>query len=120
MDDIIPIYSNEFGMSFKWKKFTLKDVKKIQLVFKDTGLFITLEELASFSENIMNTLGSNYLQCQGCSKSESCKKLLLNTPAMQLTLALDTTELFAMKDLVEGTIFQLDLGNYLDSICSNN
>ncbi|WP_298478520.1 DUF6686 family protein [uncultured Maribacter sp.] len=120
MEDINPIYSNEFGMAFQWKKNTLKDNSKIQLVFKDTGLFITREELISFSQNVMHSVESNYLQCENCAQNDSCRKLLLNTPAYQVTLALDTMELFAMKDLVEGTIFQLDLGNYLDSICSNN
>ncbi|WP_291871501.1 DUF6686 family protein [Maribacter sp.] len=120
MEDINPIYSNEFGMAFQWKEKTLKDISKIQLVFKDTGLFITRQELMKFSKNVMNSVESNYLECKDCTQKDSCRKLLLNTPAYQVTFALDTMELFAMKDLVEGTIFQLDLGNYLDSICSNN
>lgn len=120
MEDIIPIYSNDFGMAFQWKKNTLKDITKIQIVFKDTGLFITREELMIFSNHILYTLENNYLECKDCSKKESCRKLLLNTPAYQVTLALDTTELFSMKDLIEGTLFQIDLESYLDRICSDD
>ena len=120
MDDIIPIYSNDFGMAFQWKNNELKSRTKVQVVFKDTGFFITRSELLNFSDNIQYTIDNNYLQCQDCVNSESCRKLLLNTPAYQVTLALDTSELLSMKDLVEGTIFQLDLQNYLNEICSNN
>ncbi len=120
MDDIIPLYSNDFGMAFQWRKSVLKDNSKVQVVFKDTGFFITRHELVYFSESIIDTIEKNYLEFQENIACDSCRKLLLNTPANQVSLALDRNELLLIKDLIEGTLFQLDLENYLDKICSGN
>ncbi|SIS88584.1 hypothetical protein SAMN05421766_104629 [Zobellia uliginosa] len=45
MDDITPIYHNPFGVAFQWKRNTIKDIRKIQIVFRDTGLLLTEKEL---------------------------------------------------------------------------
>jgi len=49
MDEIYSLYHNEYGMSFKWKRGAVQDLNKVQLVFRDTGLFLTEKELTEFS-----------------------------------------------------------------------
>ncbi|MBT2162112.1 hypothetical protein [Zobellia barbeyronii] len=117
MDDINPIYHNPFGVAFQWKRNTLKDVRKIQIVFRDTGLLLTRNELEKFQKNIECTMSSN-TQCVDCNQHDTCRSLLLDTPAPQITLAMNLTELNAVQDLVEGTLFQLNLDTYLNKMCN--
>ena len=118
MQDINPIYYNEFGIAFQWKRSTIKDLKKVQFVFRDTGLLLTKEELLQFQKSISCALKSSS-QCEECRKSESCRSLLLDTPAPQVTLALSKSELTNIHDLVNGTLFQLNLDSYLSRICGD-
>tara|TARA_R110002049_G_scaffold181169_1_gene348226 strand:+ start:14028 stop:14387 length:360 start_codon:yes stop_codon:yes gene_type:complete len=117
MNDINAIYYNDFGIAFQWKKESLKHQKKIQVVFRDTGFLLTKKELVRFSKHIQCTMSENYI-CDCCAQKESCRALLLETPVQQVSLAVSKKELTAIKDLIEGTIFQLNLGNFLDEICN--
>ncbi|MGB5820249.1 MAG: DUF6686 family protein [Saonia sp.] len=116
MQDINPIYHNQFGVAFQWKRNAAKDIKKIQMVFRDIGLSLSKEELVQFSNHIKCTMNSNTL-CKDCAENESCRALLLDTPAPQVTLAMNLKELNAVHDLVEGTLFQLNLKHLLGGIC---
>lgn len=116
MQDIHPIYHNSFGIAFQWKRSVIQDVKKIQMVFRDTGLLLSKEELISFSKKIKCTRDGSSLYTD-CQQNEACKALLLDTPAPQVTLAVSHKELDAIHDLVEGTLFQLNLDQYLDGVC---
>ncbi len=116
MEDINAIYHNPFGIAFQWKRNTTKDIHKVQLVFRNTGLLLTLPELHQFLKNIKCTMGSTTL-CSDCSNNENCRALLIDTPAPQVSLAVNHKELQGIYDLVEGTLFQLNLDNYLGSIC---
>ncbi len=112
MQDINPIYHNPFGVAFQWKRNSVKDINKVQLVFRDTGLLLSRKELKDFQKSIKCTMES-YSFCQDCQQNESCRALLLDTPAPQVTLALNKKELNAVHDLVAGTLFQLQLDNLL-------
>ena len=118
MQDINPIYHNQFGVAFQWKRNKAKDIKKIQMVFRDTGLLLTQEELVQFSQHIKCTMDSNTL-CRDCAENESCRALLLDTPAPQVSLAMNQKELLAVHDLVQGTLFQLDLDHMLGNIVND-
>lgn len=115
MQDIHPIYHNNFGVAFQWKRNTVKDIMKVQVVFRDTGLLLTKEELLQFSKNIRFTRMHSSL-CADCAENELCKALLVDSPASQITFAMNLEELDAVEDLVEGTLFQLDLDNYLNKV----
>ena len=108
MQDIYPLYHNHFGISFQWKRETPKISNKVQMVFRDTGLFLTKKELLQFSKSVKCTMENSPL-CQDCTKNKSCKALLLSTPAHQVSLAVSEEEIIAIHDLVEGTLFQLNL-----------
>lgn len=117
MNNINPIYHNQFGVAFQWKRNSVKDILKVQLVFRDTGLLISKEELLQFSKNIKYTRKHSRL-CADCAQNKSCKSLLVDSPASQITFAMNLKELNAIQDLVEGTLFQMDLDNFLGGICN--
>lgn len=119
MRDIHHIYHNNFGMAFQWKKTTAKDIKKVQIVFRDTGLLLSKEELTQFSKNIKYTRDNSSL-CSDCANNESCKALLIDSPAPQITFAVNFKELNGIQDLVEGTLFQMNLNDYLGGLCKGN
>ncbi|WP_299532479.1 hypothetical protein [Ulvibacterium sp.] len=110
--DIHPIYHNPFGVAFQWKKNDVKDTNKVQLVFRDTGLLLSRKELTDFQKSIKCTIKSSTL-CKNCPQDESRRALLLDTPAPQVTLAVSPKELNVVDDLVEGTLFQLQLDHLL-------
>lgn len=110
MDEIYTIYNNDYGISFQWKRDALKDLKKIQLVFRDTGLFLTLKELAKFAKIIEKTI-NRPSKCNKCKEDKNCKSIVLETPAAQVSFAMSYNELLNIKDLVEGTLFKLQLEN---------
>lgn len=111
MKDINAIYYNEFGIAFHWKKETKKYRSKIQVVFRDTGFLFTKNELIRFAEHIKNTMNSNSV-CSCCTQKDSCRAMLLETPVPQVSLAVSAKELTAINDLIEGTIFQLNVDNF--------
>ena len=114
MSDIHKLYCNSFGITFQWKSCATKDFKKIQLVFRDTGLYLTTNELIEFSENIEKALDYPLL-CKDCKENSSCKSLLIETPGRQISFVMNYIELKEVQDLIKGTIFQLGLDKILES-----
>lgn len=117
MKEIEQIYFNDFGVAFHWKKEKKVLKSKVQLVFKETGFYLSKEELNIFADNIDITC--NELSCGSCEFKRKCHKFLLKTPLQQIDLAVSMDELLQIKDLVEGTIFQIQLKDYLDEVCQN-
>jgi len=108
MEDINELYHNDFGIAFQWKRCAAKDYKKIQLVFRNTGLFLSEKELLQFNNYVENTLKKPSV-CIDCKENDNCKSLLLETPAPQISLAVSSIELKYIKDLLKGTLAQLEL-----------
>jgi hypothetical protein len=117
MKEVEQIYFNDFGVAFHWKRGgeVLKD--KVQIIFKETGFYFTNEQIAEFADIIDQTCRQN--SCASCCHREQCHKFLLKTPLNQIDLAVNSTELMQIKDLVEGTIFTINLLDYLGSVCRN-
>ncbi len=107
MEDIKIIFRNGFGISFYWKD--KRD--KIQVVFRNTGFLLTLEEIKSFQKNVLNVEAEIY--CSNCNFSKTCKNLLLKTPSEKIDLAVSWEELEQVNELLGGTIFKLELQQYL-------
>lgn len=116
MKDIAQLYHNGFGVAFYWKKEdnTLKE--RIQLVFRETGFFLTPAQIKEFSQLINKCKG---MQCHGCSMKGHCHKFLLKTPVPEIDLAVNYNEYMEIKDLVEGTLFTLRLHEYVYNISCN-
>ena len=113
------IYNNEYGVSFQWKRNNAKDIMKVQIVFRDTGMLLSKEELVQFSKNIKYTVANKSL-CNDCVNNDSCRALLIDSPAPQITFAVNVKELDGIHDLVAGTLFQMNLNNFLDELCKED
>ena len=117
MQQIAQIYFNDFGVAFYWKKEEEILEDRIQLVFKETGFYLSKVELDCFLDLIDTTFEKN--KCTSCGMKNKCHKFLLKTPCENIDLAVSKKELMQIKDLVQGTVFQIQLDHYLREICKN-
>ena len=117
MKEIEHLYQNDFGVAFYWIKNEQVLSGKVQLVFKETGFYLSQSELHKFSKNIDSACNS--IKCSDCELRGHCRKYLLETPFSGLELAVSEMEIMELKDLVCGTLFQIDLQHYLKTICKN-
>lgn len=112
MKEIATIYCNDFGMTFFWKKDEIFSAQKIQLIFKETGFYLTQNQLSEFGKIICET-ESKLNGCKGCAHQQHCERLLLKTPISEVDLAVSKNELSQIKDLVEGSIFRVELKRFV-------
>ncbi|HSD13156.1 MAG TPA: hypothetical protein VLB74_00765 [Flavobacterium sp.] len=117
MAQIEQLYHNDFGVAFYWIKNDRVLRERVQLVFKETGFYLSFSELMKFSANIETTCGN--IKCSDCELRGHCHKFLLETPFPGLELAVSESEAIQLKDLVSGTLFQVQLNDYLDDVCKN-
>lgn len=112
MNTIEQIYLTDFGVAFYWRKEdeVLRD--RIQIVFKETGFYLSVAEIRKFSRMIVEASEKN--NCTNCSNGNRCHKFLLKTPLRQIDLAVSVRELDKIKDLIEGTLFYAELQNYIN------
>ena len=117
MNDINPIYQNDFGIAFQWKRDKPSQINKVQVIFRDIGLLLTKSELRHFAKCIGDTIesGKNSL-CGDCKSKENCRSLLLNTPAHQITFAVSFQEVIEIRDLINGTLFKLELDSFFGEL----
>lgn len=114
MSDIIQIYSNDIGISFQWKK---SSSNLTQIIFRDIGFHLTANEIKLFLGKIHNAKNLN--TCSNCELNKKCRSILLETPSHRVSLAVSSEELNLIEDLLEGTLFQLNLSVYLNRLCKN-
>ena len=119
MEDIYPIYRNSYGMSFQWKRDIIRNsFNKIQVIFRDTGFYLSVEEIQDFSNKIKEAEARGACNCCGKSQPET-RSILLKTPCNTVDLAVNQQELSLINELVEGTLFQINLDSYLNKLCNN-
>jgi len=112
MQEIKQIYHNNLGTAFYWRKDNAVLFDKVQLVFREMGFYFTQQELILFKRCIEESYTQNNC-CDDCELKNKCLKFLLKTPCSQIDLAVSMEELDAVKDLVEGTLFKINLDDYL-------
>ena len=112
------IYGNTFGIAYYWNGTNELQQEKIQLVFKETGFNLTFAELEYFSKLILESEARTQC-CSDCKLKENCNRFLLQTPASQIDLAVSIAELHGIQDLVAGTIFKINMQNYLTGVGKN-
>ncbi|WP_046754997.1 hypothetical protein [Kordia jejudonensis] len=117
MSDIHRIYYNDIGIAFQWKKDVERNHPKFQVIFRDTGFYLTIQEIENFSKFIKQAVARGC--CDDCKAKGNCRSILLKTPASMVDLAVSEQELKTISDLIEGTLFQINLNNYLSEICKN-
>lgn len=111
MNAIDKIYSNKLGISFFWKKETHSTVPKIQLIFRDIGFTLTLNELKDFSYSCQFSKQSQC--CEQCHDPATCRSLLLRTPSEKIDIAVSMPELEQIEELINGTIFRIELKRWV-------
>lgn len=118
MEDIKVIYHNNFGIAFKWKESVVKiKTERIQLVFKDMGFYLTENEVKEFSKNIQ--IAQPHNPCSTCENPGTCRNILLKTPLRKMDFIVNIEELKDICDLVEGTLFHLEIERYLRDLSRN-
>lgn len=117
MREIEQIYFNDFGVAFHWRKNDIVITERVQIVFKETGFYLSYIEIRAFAQIIDNTCEE--MNCGNCCHRSKCHKFLLKTPLEQIDLAVSKSELMQIKDLVEGTLFTMDLYDYINKVCKN-
>jgi hypothetical protein len=117
MREIEQIYYNDFGVAFHWKKDNVVLKEKVQIVFKETGFYFSVNEIKEFA-SIIDDACQN-LDCGQCCHRGKCHKFLLKTPLHEIDLAVSKDELLHIKDLMEGTLFTIALFDYVNDICRN-
>lgn len=116
--DINKIYHNTFGISFVWKKkVTKKQIHKVQIIFRDMGFYLTYREIIEFQKQIRYVQSINPCTC--CKDKENNRFMLLKTPCKEVDLAINPLELRDIADLISGTLFHLELDDYVSEICKN-
>ena len=118
MKEIASIYNNNFGMSFYWKNENEINYEKIQVIFKETGFYLNLNELKIFGQLISQAEIATK-ECKSCACRANCERLLLKTPLHSIDLAVSRHELIAIKDLIEGSLFKINLQLYAFGIGRN-
>ncbi|HLN96511.1 MAG TPA: hypothetical protein VK183_12825 [Flavobacterium sp.] len=115
MDSIAPLYINDIGIVFYWKREGKLLSHRMQLVFRDMGFYLTEEELVSFGGHIHEAVRQG---CKGC--PAGCQqKRRLTTPYPQIELAVSGLELQLLEDLVEGALFRLRLLDFVSGVGRN-
>ncbi|WP_109302164.1 hypothetical protein [Aquimarina sp. AU474] len=117
MNAIDKIYSNEMGISFFWKKEMNMAMPRVQLVFRDIGFLLTLNELKDFSDACSTTIQSHC--CKECQDPQHCKSLLLRTPSDKIDLAVNREEIHQIQELINGTIFRIELKLWVKELSLN-
>ena len=107
------LYHNSFGVAFHWREVNFIEKHKIQLIFRDMGFLLSANEVKDFFEDVNHTK-AHVSCCESCLEEKHCRSLLLKTPVAKVDLAVSINELLYIEDLLEGTLFQLQLNNLLD------
>lgn len=116
--DIYPIYHNKFGIAFQWKHdFEKKKRNRIQMVFRDLGFYLTVDEIDDFRKAI--EVAKVCKDCKCCKSATNERFILVKTPSDKVDMAVSENELKQMEDLFDGTLFQLRLDSYLEQLCKN-
>lgn len=117
MSEIHRIYHNDIGIAFQWKQDVEKNNPKFQVIFRDTGFYLSLAEIEIFSKFAQQAVSRGC--CRDCKVKQQCRSILLKTPATTVDLAVSEKELQSISDLIEGTLFQIKLNQYLNDVCNN-
>jgi hypothetical protein len=116
--EICKIYHNNIGIAFRWQSALDKASEKVQVVFNHMGFHLSREEVELFSNQVACSRES-ISDCSRCAFKKECKNILLETPSATVSLAVNEKELEELDDLLNGTLFWLDLEDYLKNLCRN-
>ena len=113
MDNVFKVFDNNIGISFQWQK----NATLTQVIFRDTGFHLSKDEMELFMDQV--TLSKTKQPCSGCRLGDDCRSMLLQTPFSKVSMAVSLNELNEIEELLKGTLFQLELNDYLKEVCKN-
>ncbi|MEH6406259.1 MAG: hypothetical protein V7767_03175 [Leeuwenhoekiella sp.] len=111
MEHINIIYRNDFGIAFYWNAEGIRQNFTAQLIFRDMGFYLSLDELKSFSYQVIEGLAQSL--CNDCPHKGHCRSLLLKTPSSKIDIAISRTELLDLQDLIDNVIIRMDTKKYM-------
>ena len=111
MEHVNIIYKNDFGIGFYWAGASEKLSFTAQVIFRDIGFYLTLDELKSFSYQVIEGLSQRH--CDNCPHKGECRSLLLKTPSKKIDLAISRNELYELQDLLDNIIIRMDTKRYM-------
>lgn len=117
IDRIDKIHSNKIGIAF-FDKSEIEDIdfeQDIYLLFNNTILVFNIFELEIFFQDVINTM-NNVSESSKGKHSKYYKCIILETPLDQLRLVSSYNDLQLLKDLIKGTLFQIELSGILKEI----
>ena len=91
------------------------NLHKVHVVFNNSGLKLTFEELLTFKIYIHEAFDKPTM-CKSKCNSNDCRSIVLNTPFESLVFAVSRNDLIYLKDLIEGTIFEISLNRFLNQL----
>lgn len=113
-EDISTLYHNDFGMSFKWVDDLNNNDNNIRIIFRLACLYVSITQIKSLLCEVNSTLNkAETSYCNDCELNSSCKSLLMHIPNSDVSFAMSHIEMEQMKELLEGTLFQIELQNFL-------
>jgi hypothetical protein len=105
------IYQNNIGSSFYLKDDINSDLSmdRIQIIIGDVALILNNNEIYPFLE-VINSVknGCKYEECH------ELKQITCNTSYTKLIFKSDKENIIELKDLVKGTIFELQLNTLIN------
>ncbi|WP_031426890.1 hypothetical protein [Flavimarina sp. Hel_I_48] len=104
------IYENEFGIAYHLPTPNSSNTAA-QLVFRDLGFYLTLDELKNFSCHAAN--GLEKMKCVDCPHHNNCRSSLLRTPSSKMDMAISHNELLFLRELLDETILRIETKDYL-------
>lgn len=120
MEDFHKIYHNSFGASIQWKRSIKEHFNKVQIVFKNTGLYMTHEEIQLFSSYIDEAMSSAVNSILVENLDQEKKSLYpVETPFSQLCFAMTLAEVKGLQDLIKGTLFNLNYTSLIKDVLSD-
>ncbi len=110
MENASIIYQNEFAIAFYLPTPNNSNLAA-QLVFRDMGFYLTLDDLKKFSYQTADSLYKR--KCANCPHQDNCRSLLLRTPSSKMDLAVSHNELCLLRELLDHTILRVEAQNYM-------
>ncbi len=111
MENAPIIYENEFAIAFYLPTPNDSNLAA-QVVFRDLGFYLTLDEIKKFSHQAAEGLVKR--QCANCPHHDNCRSLLLRTPSSKMDMAVSHNELRLLRELLDHTILRIETQNYLN------
>ncbi|NRR90717.1 hypothetical protein HSX10_03965 [Winogradskyella undariae] len=116
MDEIELIYGNYLGVSFFLKRCTVDQCNKIQLVFNKVAFDITVSELKHLQQTIKSAM-KNLEQLDCLNLADKLKRIPVLLKSDKEVL-FNYQELKIFKNLIDGTIFNLNFDSVMERLLS--